>query len=90
MQSVTPVLTQSEVESEQIIALDQPDFYPIVVARIQFADGQLASYARFRLTEKERALITGGADILISQPHIGRMMPIAVQIAMPECYPESE
>jgi hypothetical protein len=46
MDSISPVLTELEVPVEQVVALGQDEFYPIVVARVVFADGQLGSYTR--------------------------------------------
>ena len=88
MQSVSPVLTEKEIPSEQVIALDQEEYYTIIVARIRFQDESVASYTRFRFTEAERKMIIEGADLLISQPHLGSMMPIALQLTMPDQYPE--
>jgi hypothetical protein len=34
MDSVSPVLTVAEVEAEQVIALGQEEYYPIIVARV--------------------------------------------------------
>lgn len=87
MNSVSPVLTEKEVPKEQVIALDQPEYYPIIVARIVFEDGQPATYTRFRFTEEERNLIAAGADLLISQPTVKSLMPIALQLAMKDSYP---
>ena len=88
MNSVSPVYTESEVPSEQVIALGQEGYYPIIVARIKYADDSVASVTRFRLDDKEREMIAKGADILLSQPHHGLMMPIGIQLAMPDSYPE--
>jgi hypothetical protein len=88
MDSVSPVLTAAEVEREQIIALDQPEYYPIVVARVLCSDDSPSTFTRFRFTEKEREAIAGGADLLLSQPHHGTLMPIGLQLAMPGEYPD--
>jgi hypothetical protein len=88
MWSVSPVLTEAEVDSEQVIALDQPKYYPIVVARVRYSDDSIASVTRFRLSDKERDAIAAGADLLISQPHHGPLMPIGLQLAMKDSYPE--
>lgn len=88
MNSVSPVLTENEIESEQVIALEQKEYYPIIAARITFSGGEKATLTRFRFSEKERALIAAGADLILSQPHHGSMMPIALQLAMPNSYPE--
>jgi hypothetical protein len=93
MDSVSPVLTHAEVPAEQVIALDQPQFFPIVIARIDYIDGSQAgggipyTLCRFRLTEDERVLIAAGADLLIGQPGHGQWVPISLQLAMPDKYP---
>ena len=87
-QSVSPVFTEAEVPAEQVIALDQPEYLPIIVARITYSDGSPASVTRFRFSEAERAAIANGADLLISQLHHGPLMPIGLQLASPNTYPE--
>jgi len=82
------VITESEVHAEQVIALEQAHIYePIIVARIMCLDGSIWSATRFRFTEDERAKIAAGADLILSQPHHGSMMPVALQLAMPDQYP---
>ena len=90
MDSVSPVLTTAEVPSEQVIALGQEEFYPIIVARVVYPDGSVSSLTRFRFTAAERELIAAGADLLLSQPHHGSMMPISLELAMPGEYPVQE
>jgi hypothetical protein len=93
MDSVSPVLTPAEVPAEQVIALDQPQFFPIVVARIDYTDGTQSeggiayTLCRFRLTDVERALIAAGTDLIVGQPGHGQWMPISLQLAMPGEYP---
>jgi hypothetical protein len=58
------------------------------VARIIFSDGSLGSLTRFRFTDEERTHIAAGADLVLSQPHHGPMMPISLQLAMPGEYPK--
>lgn len=88
MDSVSPVLTDREVPSEQVIALGQEQYYPIIVARIIFPDGSLGSVVRFSLSDAERKAVFDGADILLTQPHHGSMMPIFIQLALPGEYPK--
>lgn len=90
MQSVSPVLTEAEVATEQVIALGQQGYFPIIVARIAYADGSPGSVTRFQFTDQERAAIAFGADLLLSQPHHGAMMPIGLQLAMKDSYPIKE
>jgi hypothetical protein len=96
MDSVSPVLTELELPTEQVIALDQEEYYPIIVARVQFlgvADDSPVvnvSLTRYRFTAAERALIAAGADLILGQPHHGSMMPVSLQLAMPGEYPKVE
>jgi len=92
MQSVSPVLTEKEVETEQVIALDQKRYYPIIVCRYVYHDKDgnpdgAASLTRYRFTDEDRALIAKGADLILSQPHHAQMMPVGLQLAMPDEYP---
>lgn len=94
MDSISPVLTEHEVPAERVIALDQAEYYPIVVCQVTFEDKdgnqvQKATLTRFRFSDEERELIAKGADLILSQPHHGQMMPIGLQLAMPDRYPES-
>jgi hypothetical protein len=84
------VLTEKEVDSEQVIALEQGEYYPIIVARIVYGDGTPATVTRFRFSDAERELVAKGADLLISQPHHGPLMPIGLQLAMKDGYPMPE
>ena len=95
MNSVSPVMTDHEVEAERVIALDQPEFYPVISLRVTYNDKDdntqaVATYTRYRFTDKEREAIAAGADLLLSQPHHGRLMPIGLQLAMPGQYPLPE
>lgn len=90
MDSVSPVLTEAEIPAEQVVALGQEKFYPIVVARVIHSGGELASFTRFRFSDAERELIGRGADLILGQPHHSRMMPISLQLAMPGEYPVEE
>lgn len=87
MQSISPVFTDAEVAAERVIALDQPQYLPIIVLRVQYADGSVGTVTRYTLSEKERQRIAEGADILISQPHHGPLMPIGLQLAHGNSYP---
>jgi hypothetical protein len=96
MDSVSPVLTELEVPTEQAIALDQEEYYPIIVARIRylgvadFSSVVNVSLTRYRFTDAERALIAAGADLILGQPHHSGMMPISLQLAMPGEYPAQD
>lgn len=88
MDSISPVLTEAEVPAEQVIALGQEEYFPIIVARVAFEGGGIASMTRFRFTAAERELIAAGADLILGQPHHGPMMPVSLQLAMPGEYPK--
>ena len=92
MNSVSPVMTEAEIPAEQVIALGQEEYYPIIVCRVTFQDKDgepksVASLTRFRFSDKEREAIGKGADLILSQPHHGSLMPIGLQLAMPDQYP---
>ena len=86
--SISPVLTEAEIPSEQVVALGQEEFYPIVVARVVFEGGVIGSMTRFRFSDAERELIAAGADLILGQPHHGGMMSVSLQLAMPGEYPK--
>lgn len=89
MESVSPVLTEREVVAEQVIALNQPQYLPIIVARIWTENGDVATVTRYRFSAKELTAIFEGADLLIYQPHLGNVMPLALALAKPGEYPEA-
>ena len=88
MDSVSPVLTEAELPSEQVIALGQEQYYPIIVARVVYGDKSVGSLTRYRLSDAERELIAAGADLILGQPHHGSMMPISLELAMAGEYPK--
>ena len=95
MNSVSPVLTEAEVEAERVIALDQPEYYPVISLRINYGglnrdQVSEATLTRYRFTDKDREAIAKGADLILSQPHHGPLMPIGLQLAMPNQYPIAE
>ena len=95
MNSVSPVLTEAEIEAEQVIALDQPEYYPVISVRVTYNDKDGnpqsgATLTRFRFSDKDRERIAAGSDLILSQPHHGPLMPIGLQLAMPNEYPLPE
>lgn len=92
MNSVSPVLTKREEPYEIIVALDQQHEYnPVVAVRATFEElDNIATYTRYRFTAKEREAIARGADLLLSQPHHGSLMPLGLQLAFPGEYPLEE
>ena len=87
MNSISPVLTDREVPAEQVVALGQEEYYPIITARVIYPDQSIASLVRYRFSGKEREAIAKGADLILSQPHHGSMMPVGLQLAMSDEYP---
>jgi hypothetical protein len=90
MESVSPVFTEAEIKAEQVVALDQKQYKPIIVARVRGDGGWVASVTRYRFTAKELVAILEGADLLIYQPHLGDIMPLGMALALPGQYPEPE
>ena len=91
MDSVSPVWTEALVAHERIIALDQPQYLPIVVLPVQFSDGTSGLSVRFRLTDEERFAIARGADVVITEMTFGRpFTPISVKAIYPNTSPYEE
>lgn len=72
MQSISPVFTENEVELERVIALDQPEYLPIIILPIQYSDGNIGAAVRFKLSDEERRAITEGADLVVTELTFGR------------------
>jgi hypothetical protein len=83
VESVSPVWSEEEVETERIIALDQPEYIPIAVLPMRFSDGIPGLSVRFRLTDTERSAIAEGADIIITELTLGQFTPIDIKICKP-------
>jgi hypothetical protein len=88
MQSVSPVWTEKEVEIERVIALDQPEYAPIIVLPVRFQDGVSGLSVRFRLTDEERKALADGDDLIITEMSFGGpFTPLSMQICKPETNP---
>ena len=84
MESVSPVWTDEEIPVERVVALDQPEYMPIVVLPISYSDGTRALAVRFRFTEEERTAIAAGKDLIITELTFGaRFTPLAFHICGP-------
>ena len=89
MNSISPVFTENEVENERVIALDQPEYEPIIILPIKYDDGVEGMVVRFTFSDAERELIARGADLIIAEPCFRTFMPLAISIAMPNERPEN-
>lgn len=84
MDSVSPVWTEAEVEWEQVIALDQKEYIPIVILSVQYADGDKGMAVRYRPTAAERRALAEGADLVITELTFGHQFtPINVTVCNP-------
>ena len=81
MESVSPVWTEEEIESERVIALDQPEYKPLVVMPFKFGDGIHGASIRFRLSDDERAAIHNGATWSSLRSRLEQFFPIDVGCA---------
>ena len=86
MDSVSPVANDETVQLERVIALDQPEYSPIVILPFVYEDGAQAMAVRFRFTEDERKLIADGGDLLLTELTFGRnkFTPVQLQIVPKE------
>jgi hypothetical protein len=84
MQSVSPVWTDAEVEIERVIALDQPQYQPIIILPVRYSDGTSGLSVRFRLSDEERAAIAAGEDLVITELTFGgSFTPLNVMVCKP-------
>lgn len=63
MRSISPVYNEELVECEQVIALDQPEYLPLVTLTVPNFGGPCL--ARYEFTDEERKLIAEGADLVV-------------------------
>jgi len=88
MNSISPVFNEDSQPSERVIALDQPEYAPIVILPLTNKGG--AMMVRFELTEVERNLIAEGANLVITELTFGpRFTPICVQVVPPGVDPDT-
>ena len=84
MDSVSPVWTEEQVAIERVIALDQPEYLPIVVLPVLYSNGVFGMSVRFRLSAEERKAIADGADIFVTELTFGASFtPLNMAVCMP-------
>ena len=82
MDSTSPVFSADTVELEKVIALDQPEYVPLIGLPVIYPDGLRGVAVRFRLNDSERTMIANGGDILITELTFGgKFTPISIEIA---------
>jgi hypothetical protein len=86
MNSISPVHSKESVHMERVIALDQPEYFPIVILPVIYSDGMQGMAVRFRFTDEERQNIAAGADLLVTELTFGgsRFTPISLEVVHPE------
>lgn len=78
MEAKSPVLSEEFVPAEIVFSKNQPQYVPLPTLRSR--DGMVLS--RWRLTDKERQAIIGGADILLSVMSFnGPVQPFRIEVA---------
>jgi hypothetical protein len=83
MESISPVWSEYEVDQERVIALDQPQYIPIIILPVMFSDGTRALTVRFRLSEEERKRIADGEDLVLTQLGGGFFVPTNITVCKP-------
>jgi hypothetical protein len=79
MQSISPVYTEELVQFEQVIALDQPEYLPLITLSVPEYGN--ACLARYEFSKEERELIADGADIVVAEMLFGsNYTPMALEI----------
>ncbi len=79
MYSISPVYNEECVPAEQVIALDQPEYLPLITLSVpEFGNPCLT---RFEFTDAERKLIAEGADLVVAEMLFGgKYTPMALEI----------
>jgi hypothetical protein len=82
MISISPVYTEEDVPIEMVIALDQPEYFPIIILPVKYQDGVQGMCVRFEFNEEERNLIAEGGDLLLTELTFGsnKFTPVSLQI----------
>lgn len=84
MDSVSPVWSEEMVPIERVIALDQPEYIPIVILPVRYQDGASGLSVRFRLSDEERKAVAEGADVIITEMTFGGpFTPLDVRLCKP-------
>lgn len=85
MMPVSPVMPGSG-PIEHILAKDQPEYEPLPMVYLDRDDRPVIS--RWRFTDEERALISQGADIVLTQLTFQQLFqPVHLQVTMPDANP---
>lgn len=98
MYSVSPVMDELHQKNERVIALDQPEYAPIIALPLDICirgERPAREYSpslmavRFRLTDEERAAIAAGADLVLTESVFGSpFTPINIQFCKPDEAPQ--
>lgn len=90
MQSISPVFTEQDTPHERVVALDQPQYEPIIILPLRFKDGSTALCVRFSLSHQERQAIANGADLILTQlcEDYQRFTPTKLDLCHPNTEPE--
>lgn len=81
MDSVSPVHTEEFEELERVIALDQKEYFPIIILDVHYSNGVDGAMVRFRFSDEERKKIAEGADLVVSELTFGKAFtPISLSI----------
>jgi len=95
MQSISPVYSEAEVPMEKTLALDQPQFKPVISLPVSieiinpktFQRKLLPNWGvalRFEFSDEDRAAIAAGGSLVLTEIVFGKQMtPINLQICMP-------
>ena len=90
MNSISPVIDEDHVKYEQVIALDQSQYEPIIIVPyndISTGVSIRGMSVRFRLTDEEREQIVKGGDLILNELIFNdTFTPIQLYIRMPGIY----
>jgi len=82
---VSPVLP-GDPSPEVVLAKDQPQYEPLPIVRLPGKEWPLIS--RWRFTDEERAAVTAGADVLLTQLTFGNLFhPVSLEAVARDAMP---
>jgi hypothetical protein len=79
MRSISPIYNEELVQCEQVIALDQPEYLPLITLAVREFNNTCLT--RWEFTDEERKIIAEGGELIIGEMLFGGpYTPIALEV----------
>jgi hypothetical protein len=93
MMPISQIYTEDTIEAERVLALDQPEYSPLIALRIASKTQPMhGEFTRWEFSEEERNMIALGANLVVSNLVLPNQPfpPICLQIVAPGQAPSLE